>query len=420
MLVDIAATAVARATLLLTVKLKEGGDSRPLTRSEYHSLAAWLDVRGIPLAALLLPEARTILRTYPGAERILQSLSHVAEADALLEYWQSLGIWVLGERDEAFPSKLRQRLPGGCLPLLFGAGSIQLLDRGGLCVVGSRDCVEESLEFAKLAGARSAAEDIVVISSDMRGIDREVISAALAAGGRVICVLSDSFEKALTSKRYRDAIATGRATLVTPFLPDSRFAVANAMRVNRYQYGLSDAAIIVEARQSGGIWSGAEENRKHRWVPAFVRTGAEVPSANIALLHLGLLPITQNDIEQSSNLTHLLLSRSKQCNVPQAAAEAAEPPAPPPIRRGDLYSLFMSELALLDASVCCCEESIARAFGLEVAQATAWLARARREGRLAAGRLRPAPPGYANRTSAAPSCTFCAPAKCAPPNEEAA
>ncbi|NUN94341.1 MAG: DNA-processing protein DprA, partial [Verrucomicrobiae bacterium] len=116
--------------------------------------------------------------------------------------------------------------------------------------------------------ARAASEDLVVISSDMRGIDREAISAALAAGGRTVCVLSDSLEKAVVSKRYREPLAAGRATLVTPFTPDTRFTVANAMRANRYQYGLSDAAIIVESRQTGGIWSGADENRKHGWVPA--------------------------------------------------------------------------------------------------------------------------------------------------------
>ncbi len=284
---------IAKATLLLSARLGDPVDApRPLSLSEYHQLARWMESTGRTLAELLRDDARSILRPYSDADRILRLLRRIAEVDFLLDHWGRLGIWVLGERQPEFPGRLRQRLKTACLPLLFGAGPRAALDEGGLCVVGSRDSPEESRHFAQVVGERAGAEGLVVISSDMRGIDRDVISATLEAGGRVICVLSDSLEKAVASKRYREALATGRASLVTPFMPDIRFAVANAMRANRYQYGLSDAAIVVETRQSGGIWSGADENRKRQWVPAFVRTGANTPSGNSALLHLGLLPIT--------------------------------------------------------------------------------------------------------------------------------
>ena len=291
---------ITKATLLLSARLNDPRDApRPLSLSEYHQLAQWLDALGLTLAALLRADTKTVLRPYPGADRILRLLRRVADVDFLLDHWDRLSIWVLGEREPEFPARLRRRLKTACLPLLFGAGPRDTLDQGGLCVVGSRDSPAESHSFAQAVGARAGSEDLVVISSDMRGIDREVISATLASGGRVICVLPDSLEKAVASKRYRETLATGRASLVTPFTPDIRFAVANAMRANRYQYGLSDAAIVVETRQSGGIWSGADENRKHRWAPAFIRIGANVSSGNSALLHLGLLPITLQDIEKA-------------------------------------------------------------------------------------------------------------------------
>ena len=359
---------ITKATLLLTTRLGDAADAaRPLSLSEYHQLAQWLGALGLNLAALLRPDAGAVLRSYPGAERILRLLRRVAEAEHLLAHWERIGIWVLGEREPEFPARLRQRLKTACLPLLFGAGPKELLDRGGLCVVGSRDSPAESHEFAQAIGARAGGEGIVVISSDLRGVDREVISATLAAGGSVICVLSDSLEKATASRRYRDALATGRAVLVTPFTPDIRFAVANAMRANRYQYGLSDAAVVVEARQTGGIWSGAEENRKHRWVPAFVRNGANVSSGNSALLHLGLLPITLHDVGSSSSLAQLLIERA-------TSPSATRPPRGAP---ADLYAIFLSELKSLDPATAASEDQVARHFGIELPQARAWLARAR-------------------------------------------
>ncbi|MBK9704763.1 MAG: DNA-processing protein DprA [Betaproteobacteria bacterium] len=358
---------ITKATLLLSARLNDPRDApRPLSLSEYHHLAQWLDGLGLTLAALLRADAKAVLRPYPGADRILRLLQRVADVESMLDHWVQLGIWVLGEREPQFPARLRQRFKTACLPLLFGAGPMDALDQGGLCVVGSRDSPEESHVFAQAVGARAGREGLIVISSEMRGIDREVISATLASGGRVICVFSDSLEKAVASRRYRDALATGRASLVTPFTPDARFAVANAMRASRYQYGLSDAAIVVETRQTGGIWLGADENRRQRWVPAFVRTGANLASGNSALLHLGALPITLQDIEQSPSLSQLLVERVISPSTRNSARG----------ERPDLYSVFLSELALLDEAIASSEELVARYFGIELLQARTWLARA--------------------------------------------
>lgn len=361
---------IARATLLVSARLNEAPNAaKPLSLSEYHQLARFLDTLGLTPSGLLRDDVASLMQPYAEGERILALLQRRGEVENLLHHWEQLGIWVLAERDADFPSRLRERLKGGCLPLLFGAGPRSALDQGGLCVVGSRDCPDEARRFAELVGRRAGGEGLAVISSDMRGVDREVVAATLEAGGRIICVLSDSLEKTVTGKRFRDALHAGRATLVTPFTPDIRFAVANAMRANRYQYALSDAAIVVEARQSGGIWSGADENRKHRWVPAFVRTGTNVSPGNHALLHLGLHPLTHPDVEHCASLTHLLVERA--ANPP--------PPVTDPRVRPDLYSIFLAELAGLDDATASSEEAVAGHFGIEREQARVWLARARAE-----------------------------------------
>jgi predicted Rossmann fold nucleotide-binding protein DprA/Smf involved in DNA uptake len=375
---------ITKATLLLSARLGDtSAGLRPLSPSEYHHLAQWLDTRGSTFAELLRADARILLRPYPGAERILELLTRSAEVERVLAHWGQLGIWVLGERESTFPLRLRQRLRTACLPLIFGAGRRETLDEGGLSIVGSRDSPPEAQDFARRAGARAGRDGMVVISSDMRGIDREAISAALACGGRVLCVLSDRLEKAVMSKRYREPLASGRATLVTPFTPDTRFTVANAMRANRYQYGLSDAAIIVETRQTGGIWSGADENRKHGWVPAFVRADVNASPGNNALLHLGLLPITRADIEDSPSLAQFLIERATASPMPAPALATLQRTPTSASVKHDLYAIFARELETLDRAITCSEEAVADHFGIELQQARVWLARARQEGRIA-------------------------------------
>jgi predicted Rossmann fold nucleotide-binding protein DprA/Smf involved in DNA uptake len=376
---------VTKATLLLSTRLNDAaGGPRPLSPSEYHQLAQWLEARQASLADLLRADARILLRHFPGTERLLALLARITDAENLIAQWTKLGIWVIGEREPSFPARLRQRLRNACLPLLFGAGQRGTLDQGGLCVVGSRDSAEEAHVFARSVGARAGGDGLVVISSDMRGIDREAISASLACGGRAICVLSDSLEKAVVSKRYRQGLSDGHVTLVTPFTPDTRFSVANAMRANRYQYGLSDAAIIVETRQTGGIWSGADENRKQGWVPAFVRSGVNVSSGNNALLHLGLLPITVQEIERAPSFGEFLIQRATS-RVPPAdpAGQAAAPLTPGVSTDADLlYQVFVAELEKIIGSISCDDNSIASYFGLEPVQARVWVARARHEGHI--------------------------------------
>ena len=234
---------------------------------------------------------------------------------------------------------------------------------------------------------------MTVISSDMRGADREVVGAALANNGKVICVLSDSLEKTLATKRYREALAAGTVALATPFSPEARFKVANAIRANKYQYALSDVAVIVETRQKGGIWLGADENRNEGWVPAFVRTDEVMPSGNLALLHLGLSSITQQDVEQCASMRdffveHALSARRNPAGLRPAPARSAGSGSSPPrhteLPSFDLYSVFITELRLIAAAAPRSEDEIAAHFGVELDQARIWLKRAVAEGAIRA------------------------------------
>lgn len=359
--------------------LKRGGN-KPLTPTEYHRFARWLEARSCSLLELLDDDPRDVVRGYRDKEvsgqRLLELLGRGAWLTQALDRWTRVGIWVMSEKDPDYPVRLRQRLKAAGAPLLFGAGPRQLLNEGGVCIVGSRDSTDGGLTFARHLGERVANEGLTVISSDMRGVDREVITAALAQSGKVVSVVSDSLEKAVSARRNRNALAAGRLVLVTPFAPDTRFSVSNAMRANRYQYALSDVAVIVETRRHGGVWSGADENRNEGWVPAFVRTGAQMAPGNTALLHLGLLPISEEDVRNSHNLVAQLLDRSAK----ESAASSLT--APPDAHGIDLYGVFLTELLRFLASEARSETDVMKHFVLERSQIRKWLARAHAEGRI--------------------------------------
>ncbi len=352
------------------------GEPKPLSPAEYHGFAGFLHSRDLGPAALLTGDAGAALASHagdlPSTERIGALLSRDRELGTAMTRWQRAGIWVMGEGDPHYPAHLRSRLGSGGFPLLFGAGPIDRLDRGGVCIVGSRDSPQIGLEFARTLGARCARESMTVISSDMRGIDREAISAALGGGGRVISVLSDSLEKATAAKRNRAALESGSMTLVTPFSPDTRFSVSNAMRANKYQYALSDVAVVVDTRRKGGVWSGADENRNEGWVPAFVRAGERMSPGNTALLHLGAQPITLEDVRDCERLDDLFLARSR-------GADPARTPEPPLVP--DLYGEFLRGLRALQADGPVSEARVMEVFAIERSQARKWLARAVSEGR---------------------------------------
>lgn len=372
------------ATLLLCGRFGEHNpEARPLNQSEFHELDHALE------ACKLAPE--NILDMTPvdlkaagvshgiSAKRLAGLLARGADLEETISSWSKSGIWVLGERDKQYPARLRQRLTSARPPLLFGAGAIDCLDMGGVCIVGSRASGEPALQFSAALGKRSALEGLTVISNDMRGVDREAVSSALEGSGKAIIVLSDRLEKAVAAKRYRDSLAKNQLTMVTPFSPNAAFSVANAIRLNRYQYVLADVAVIVETRRKGGVWTGADENRIEKWVPAFVRADKPMSPGNVALLHLGLQAITQQNLQNIDSLSDFFISKviKDDSNPPPIIINSDEFNLPK-----DLYSFFLGELQNIASNTSKTETYIMKYFDIERMQARKWLGRAVAEGRV--------------------------------------
>ncbi|MGI9254260.1 MAG: DNA-processing protein DprA [Thermomicrobiales bacterium] len=203
--------------------------------------------------------------------------------------------------------------------MLFGAGSLALLDGGGIAVVGSRDVDRAGAEFAGQVGNRASRSGKTVISGAARGVDRIAMEAALAADRSAVGILAHGMATWLREPGLRHDIDEGRLTFVSPNRPGTAYEARHLMARNKLIYALSDFAVVAASDAGkGGTWSGALENLKHGWVPLFVRSAPDMPTGNRELIERGAIPLTHDDLD-GADLGQVL-----------AELQAAHTPTPKP------------------------------------------------------------------------------------------
>jgi len=287
-----------QAILLLTAPLiaGRGETSRDLlSLGEYNKLALILRQRQKQPADLLAPDAAELIEVCAqpfGRARLDALLGRGFLLSQAVERWNARAIWVISRADAKYPRRLKAKLKEDAPPLLYGCGDIALLEKGGLAVVGSRHVDDELICYTENVGRLSAEAHRSIVSGGAKGIDRAAMHGALMAGGDVAGVMADSLEKAALARDNREPLMEGRLVLVSPYDPAAGFNVGHAMQRNKLIYALADAALVVTSDfEKGGTWAGAiEQLDRLRFVPVFVRNGANAGKGNSALLNRGGKP----------------------------------------------------------------------------------------------------------------------------------
>lgn len=308
-----------QAMLLLTVWLKRPspGDPRPLTATEWGRFAHWLKEHEASPEALLTSEDPTVfLKGFSDPtvtpERIVQLFMRSAALGLALEKWERAGLWVMSRSDFDYPARLKKRLNSNAPPVLFGCGNRELLDRGGIAVIGSREADEENLAFTARLGADIVSQGYSVVSGGARGVDETAMLGALEREGTAIGVLADGLLRTATSAKYRNGLMMKDLVLVSPFNPEAGFDVGNAMGRNKYIYCLADAAVVVTTgRDKGGTWNGAIENLKKAWVPLWVKPHPNESSGNHALVQKGARWLPEVNLDVRSLIVPIEMSKSR-------------------------------------------------------------------------------------------------------------
>lgn len=335
------------AVLSLTAKSLGGRSSRaddapaPLGPSGWSRVARALAAAGAVPADLLGRDTgglTALLGGALGAAEMIARLAGRATTLALeVERLASRGIWLVSVAEDDYPVRLHDRLGDTAPPILYGAGVVELLEAGGIAIVGARDADAGALAYTEAAGAAAARSGRPIVSGGARGVDQAAMAGAAQAGGRVVGVIADSLERQIRSIEVRTLMADEQLALISPYGPDVPFSVGNAMGRNKLIYCLADAAVVVSASQGeGGTWAGAVEALKADWVPIYVRAGAGAPAGNAALIARGASALDGGpdavgrlSVVKASAVTERIQTESADAPEQQTLFEAAAVPLVP-------------------------------------------------------------------------------------------
>ena len=289
-----------KAILLLTAPLilgrGKGNESSDLLKpGEYTKLADYLQDRGRQPAELLGPDADQIITDYPHThdkDRLRRLLDRGFLLSQAVERWHTRAIWVVSRADGGYPQRLKVRLKKNSPSLLYGCGDREILNSGGLAVVGSRNANDALLEYTQEVSRLAAKAQRTIVSGAARGVDQAAMSGALEAGGRVTGVLADSLERSVMKRENRNRLLERQLVLISPYDPSAGFNAGHAMQRNKLIYSLADTALVVNADlNKGGTWAGATEQlEKLHLVPVFVRSNGGFSKSLEALKNKGAMP----------------------------------------------------------------------------------------------------------------------------------
>jgi len=288
-------TPTTQATLLLTAHFNKSTDKsiRPLTNGEWAKFALWLMDVELKPESLLTGDPSALLKgtgwddkkiTLERIETLLNRGSAMALA---VEKWSRAGLWILTRSDANYPLRLKKHLKANSPPVLFGCGNQQILNKGGVAVIGSRNTSKEDLQYSEDLGQLSAEKGYSIVSGGARGVDEASMLGALNTDGTAIGVLANGLLQASTSQKYRKSLMNNNLVLISPFYPEAGFNVGNAMQRNKYIYCLADTSIAVHSGTKGGTWTGVLENLKKNWVPMWVKQTKDKASGNAQLVKKG-------------------------------------------------------------------------------------------------------------------------------------
>ena len=287
-----------KAILLLTAPLLVGKgkvDANPLTLTEYNKLARYLADSGNEPADLLARDWEdSLVESQSGFE--IKRIGSLLERGFLLSQaannWLERAIWVVSRADDEYPQRLKERLGAKAPTVLYGCGNRELLENGGLAVVGSRNTSEELREYTERIGRMAARAGCAIISGGAKGVDQAAMHGALLAGGTVAGVLTNDLYRESVNREHRDALMEDQLVLVSQYDPKAGFNAGHAMQRNKLIYALADAGLVIDsAYNEGGTWAGAvEQLDKLRLVPVYTRSEGEIGAGLEGLGRKGASP----------------------------------------------------------------------------------------------------------------------------------
>lgn len=175
------------------------------------------------------------------------------EVESLLRTAARAGVRVRSWNDPSYPARLKQLADPP--PVLFSSGRDDLLDAGGVAVVGARRASVRACDVAHRLGRALARVGTPVLSGLALGIDGAAHRGTLDGGGDTVAVLGSGIDVPYPRSHERLFAEVGdRGLLVSEFAPGTSATPWAFPRRNRIMAALADAVVVVAAgRRSGAL-----------------------------------------------------------------------------------------------------------------------------------------------------------------------
>lgn len=249
-------------------------------------------------------------------------------------------VYVIGLDDERYPKAIIDRLGENAPPVLFCKGNLQLLNKSGVSIVGSRDVSDFAILLTKRIANRLAENGFNVTSGLAKGVDTSAHVGALEGNGTTTMVLSYGFNHLSIKREIKEHNWEKNTLFISQFMPYEKFSGQNAMARNKLVCALSSAVIVIssgpERDQTGkmsGTFDAGLTTLKYK-IPLFVLNPDLLkptpPKGNYDLIRLGGIPLSNgNELVQYLNeiSTHSTAKLNDEEEVPsiQSPEHVSEP-----------------------------------------------------------------------------------------------
>lgn len=193
--------------------------------------------------------------------RILSLLRDTEQLQHYIHRGRRSGCTPISRVSQDYPMTVHNRLGDDSPGCIWAKGSLELLQRPAIALVGSRDIDGANLGFAKAVGQQAAQQGFVLVSGNARGADRAAQDSCLASGGQVICVVADELEQ---HRARKDVLYLSEDSFDLPF------STQRALSRNRLIHCMGLRTFVAQsAYQHGGTWDGSVKNLRYRWSPLY-------------------------------------------------------------------------------------------------------------------------------------------------------
>jgi DNA processing protein len=211
-------------------------------------------------------------------------------------------------RDTGYPAEqLRSAFGGLALPELWYLGNRDLLKSRGIGFCGSRHASDTSLTVAADCATQLSACGLSVISGYAPGVDMVSHEAALAHGGNTVIVLPEGINQFRIKRAIKAVWDWERVAVISYFQKDAIWRPDRAMDRNKVIVALSDAVLVLEARDRGGTLNAgycALQMKKPLFVALFDEI-ADGREGNQELLKRGGIPLRRSRSSGHAELRHM-------------------------------------------------------------------------------------------------------------------